>query len=361
MSEFGCGLRQPDGDGAVVPGCRPFAASVGSGSLGPGVRQRSAGIAAERADDALPLAKWSLGSQYYRGRMFLACSPEHRRQADGEKRRRKACGRGSFVLKIGFWEGHVKGLPFFLIGPARSGTTYLQRLLDAHPQILLTNESAVFLQLAEMIDKSRIGVRAGLLFGKEYHELWADVLWEQARGLVEDYYRRVATSEGKEEITFWGDKHPHYCNCLTFITQLYPEARFLFCTRDPRDVALSLSRMNQVSVEQAIFDASVFFRRYAEFFEEPGRSWPPIVHYERLITEPKAVLEGILEQLGLPWAESLDAALGRWKDRDAHGLAPDAVDFSNNAGKWRGAFTASQVRLAKELVGPFVEMFSYQW
>lgn len=253
----------------------------------------------------------------------------------------------------------MEGQPFFLVGPARSGSTYLQRLLNAHPQVLLTNETAVFLQLAEMIDKSRVGASAGLLFGKEYNELWADVLWEKARELVEHYYRRVATLEGKGTIRFWGDKHPHYCNCLTFITQLYPEAQFLFCVRDPRDVALSLSRMNQVSVEQAIFDASVFFRRYAEFFEEPGRSWPPIVHYERLITEPKAVLEGILEHLGLPWAESLDAALGRWKDRDAHGLAQDPVDFSTNAEKWRRDFTASQVELARGVLGPFIQMFDY--
>ncbi|MEM4188252.1 MAG: hypothetical protein QXN56_03730, partial [Candidatus Hadarchaeum sp.] len=68
-----------------------------------------------------------------------------------------------------------------------------------------------------------------------------------------------------------------------------------------------------------------------------------------------------LEQLGLPWAESLDAALGRWKDRDAHGLAQDVVDFSTNAEKWRDAFTPSQVNLAKELLGSFVEQFSYQW
>ena len=56
--------------------------------------------------------------------------------------------------------------PLFLIGAPRSGTTMLTRILNSHARILLTNETAVLLQLADIIGKSRIGRKAGMIYGK---------------------------------------------------------------------------------------------------------------------------------------------------------------------------------------------------
>ena len=108
----------------------------------------------------------------------------------------------------------ARATPLFLIGAPRSGTTILARLLNAHGQILLTNESAVFLQLNAIVAKSREGVRSGILFGKAYHELWAAHLRSQVKALVEPFYGRIARQEGKEQPKYWGEKHPHLKDCL---------------------------------------------------------------------------------------------------------------------------------------------------
>jgi hypothetical protein len=56
--------------------------------------------------------------------------------------------------------------PLFLVGAARSGTTILAKILNSHPKILMTDETAVFLALSGLIEKSREGVSAGLWYGK---------------------------------------------------------------------------------------------------------------------------------------------------------------------------------------------------
>ena len=54
--------------------------------------------------------------------------------------------------------------PLFLIGSPRSGTTLLAKILNSHPRVLITNETAVFLQLDENIRKSRRGWGWGVIF-----------------------------------------------------------------------------------------------------------------------------------------------------------------------------------------------------
>jgi hypothetical protein len=148
----------------------------------------------------------------------------------------------------------------------RSGTTFLQRVLDAHPRILLTDETAVFLQLADLVTRSRRGVVEGIYFGKSHGELWAEILRRHEKNLFHEFYAAIAEKENKKNLAYWGDKPPHYCNCMDFLLELYPDAVFLLSLRDPRDVACSLARMNRVPLRQAISDTTVFLSRYLDFF-----------------------------------------------------------------------------------------------
>ena len=134
-----------------------------------------------------------------------------------------------------------KAKPLFLIGPPCSGTAALASVLNVHSEILLTDETGVFLQLNELIEKSRVGARAGILFGKAYHHLWADHLRENAKELIEIFYERIAVREDKTTIRYWGEQHPHLSDCLPFVSELYPEATYVYVVRDPRDAVRSIA------------------------------------------------------------------------------------------------------------------------
>jgi hypothetical protein len=251
--------------------------------------------------------------------------------------------------------------PLFLIGLPRSGTTFLQKVLNAHPRILLTNETAVFLQIGNLISRSRKGVVEGIDFGKTYNKLWAEILHRRAGDLFKEFYKSIAEKEGKANLAYWGDKHPHYCNCMDFLWNLYPDALYLMSLRDPRDVACSIAKMNNVSLEQAIMNTSAFLSKYWDFFHRHKEVVPFLIYYERLIQNPRLVCEEILSFLRLDFTPEVEKALEVWTVRDAH-TAPDKQkprDFRENYGKWRKIFSSKELVLASKMFSPYLSLFGY--
>ena len=198
-----------------------------------------------------------------------------------------------------------KAKPLFLIGPPCSGTAALASVLNVHSEILLTDETGVFLQLNELIEKSRVGWEAGVLFGKTYHRLWADHLRENAKELIEIFYERIAVREDKTTIRYWGEQHPHLSDCLPFVSELYPEATYVYVVRDPRDAIRSIARTDEVPIPEAI-DA---WKRSTNSCETFIRSLPAerleVVKYEALVLDFESVLADLLSTLDL----GMDGAL----------------------------------------------------
>lgn len=192
-----------------------------------------------------------------------------------------------------------KAKPLFLMGPACSGGAALANMLNAHSEILLTGETEVFLQLDALIEKSRVGVNAGELFGKAYHRLWADHLRENSKELIEIFYERIAVREGKTTFRYWGEHHPRLSDCLPFVSELYPEATWVYVVRDPRDAIRAIARTDQVPVPEAI-DA---WQRCTNSCETFIRSLPAerleVVKYEALVLDSESVLADLLSTLHL--------------------------------------------------------------
>ena len=189
-------------------------------------------------------------------------------------------------------------------------------MLNAHSEVLLTGETEVFLQLGELIEKSRVGSKAGLLFGKTYHRLWADHLRENAKELIETFYERIAVREGKSAIRFWGEQHPRLSDCLPFVSELYPEATWVYVVRDPRDAIRSIVRTDEVPVPEAI-DA---WKRSTNSCETFIRSLPAerleVVKYEALMLDPESVLADLLSTLDLGMDDGMRQSPANHRNRD---------------------------------------------
>lgn len=209
--------------------------------------------------------------------------------------------------------------PLFLVGAAKSGTTILAKILNSHPRILMTDEAAVFLALSGLIAGSREGVQAGLWYGKSYNDLWAEILQTKSVDLISEFYERIADAEGKGAVAFFGDKHPHYCNCLDFIVDLFPETRLLFLVRDPRDVAVSISKMNQWPLAEGIRATAEFLALYQLFFEKRPEVPVLTVRYEDLVVNYAKTVETVLRWLGLDLDPSVVSFIESRARLDAHG------------------------------------------
>ncbi|MBD0356423.1 MAG: sulfotransferase, partial [Rubrobacter sp.] len=148
------------------------------------------------------------------------------------------------------------GVPvFFVVGLAKSGTTWLMKTLDAHPEVLCKGEGRFFGEeyrrevLAKTQTKQQPSSLYNALLGSEYLRLWIErSVWSRG-GEADEHIRdivRLATEyflttelakSGKKMV---GDKTPLLGpGFVEEIYEIYPEARVIHIIRDGRDQAVS--------------------------------------------------------------------------------------------------------------------------
>ena len=148
------------------------------------------------------------------------------------------------------------GVPvFFVVGLAKSGTTWLMKTLDAHPEVLCKGEGRFFGEeyrrevLARTQTKQQPSSLYNALLGSEYLRLWIErSVWtregeteEQIRDFVRlatDYFLTSELSKSGKKVV--GDKTPLLGpKFVEEIHEIYPEAKVIHIIRDGRDQAVS--------------------------------------------------------------------------------------------------------------------------
>lgn len=127
----------------------------------------------------------------------------------------------------------------FLVGAPRSGTTWVQRLLQAHPRICGGEESHFFTLFASSLDtadkmadparKRKIGPLC-YVDRSEFEVIFRD-MWSR---IFCDLYGR------HPESTIHLEKTPFHALCLDQIQRIFPDSKVIFLTRDSRAVTSSL-------------------------------------------------------------------------------------------------------------------------
>ena len=227
--------------------------------------------------------------------------------------------------------------PLFLIGAPRSGTTILAKLLNGHREVLMTHETAIFLQLDHLINNSRIGSRAGTPFGKSYNELWAGHLHDHAKQLIETFYSRIAAQEKKPRLRYWGEKHPHLNRCLPFLTKLFPDAMYVYAVRDPRDTACSIAKMTGVSRSDALTNWGRFAKVYEDFADATTPERVTVVRYEDLVIDYESAMSNVFNVLGLELDAAASEFLAENKNKPSHNpRAVQRIDYAEKSvGRWQ--------------------------
>src|SRR6516225_6487751 len=158
--------------------------------------------------------------------------------------------------------------PFvFIVGCPRSGTTLLQRIVNAHPQIAITPET----HWIPRFFKKRKGLTSegvvtpklisGLLEEPRFTRLGIgreELLAMTAGGrpvsyasLVTAIFDSYGKAQGKALV---GDKTPGYVRRMNTLHDLWPEARFVHLIRDGRDVYLSMRHRPMQQPKAGAFD-----------------------------------------------------------------------------------------------------------
>jgi len=222
----------------------------------------------------------------------------------------------------------------FIVGCPRSGTTLLQRIVNAHPQIAITPESH---WIPHLYEKPWALSPEGLIEHKLVRELGAHPkfarlgisrqelkrLEKLARNGQPLTYSRLVTTlldlygkaHGKPLV---GDKTPDYVRRISTLHGLWPEARFVHVIRDGRDVCLSMRDWPKVHPKPGDFTtwkddpvstAAWWWGINVRLGRDAGRSLTPGLYYElryeTLVARPQEQCELLCAFLGVPFNEAM--------------------------------------------------------
>jgi hypothetical protein len=144
---------------------------------------------------------------------------------------------------------------FFVVGLAKSGTTWLMKTLDAHPEVLCKGEGRFFGEeyrrdvLAQTNPRQQPSSLYNALLSSEYLKLWVErSVWTREDAtqehmialarLATDYFLAQQLARSGKKVV--GDKTPLLGpNFVREIGEIYPEARVIHIIRDGRDQAVS--------------------------------------------------------------------------------------------------------------------------
>ncbi|MDQ7087041.1 MAG: sulfotransferase [Acidobacteriota bacterium] len=207
---------------------------------------------------------------------------------------------------------------FFVLGTMKSGTTWLQLLLDAHPAICCRGEGHFTSYLAPRLQQA-LGEYNQIIAGKN-QDIFTDLpdfpllkkehLLHLLRTTVA---LLLAELPADEEVTLVGEKCPNNIRGLDILAALFPRARFVHVVRDLRDVAVSAwfhnqrvsprwTRENFEDLDQyalANLPEWTAELRLARRFAATHPEKVVTVRYEDLLAEPARNLARTLDFLGV--------------------------------------------------------------
>ena len=184
------------------------------------------------------------------------------------------------------------GLPVFIVGMPRSGTTLTEQILSAHPAVAAAGEQPFW--------KGRL-----LEWGRGPTEPAADAL----SSAVTEYcalLRRFGPEASR--VT---DKAPLNFQLLWLVRLAFPDARIIHCRRNPIDTGLSVYFSYFWPHQTYAFEKSdivFFYRQYERLMAHWRSILPPErfteVDYETLVAEPESESRRLIDFLGLPWDDA---------------------------------------------------------
>ncbi len=216
-------------------------------------------------------------------------------------------GRGAERQDVAAWDSRgapaAEASPVFIVAFPRSGTTLLEQVLDAHPDLVSMDEQP-FLQYA-LEELAAVGGR--------YPDRLAAVAQPDLDAIRRRYYERarhkVALASGQRLV----DKNPLNLLRLPTIRRLFPHARVIVAIRHPCDVLLSCYMQQFTAPEFALLCADLptlaaGYRKAFDFWYREQAVLQAAVHelhYETLVTGFEREVRALAGFLGLPWHDAL--------------------------------------------------------
>lgn len=274
----------------------------------------------------------------------------------------------------------------FVVGKERSGTTLLQIMLNAHPNIVAPPESRFIILLQPWYGYVRKWTERNI---KDFcRDIFKEPLFRNRWRLKQDDLEATLmplreqltypllckivfylfAPEGKEVKLFF-DKNPVYYYFLPELEKLFPEAKFIHIVRDYRD---NMSSHKRVFNLQDAGDLAYKWVKVNSLIEDRKRGLASrylTIKYESLVSKPEESMKETCSFLGLPYSENMSdqtkniypsfTEMNKPRFLELHGSLLQPINTSH-VGEWKQKLKPDEVARAEAIAGDYGnKMYGY--
>ncbi len=223
----------------------------------------------------------------------------------------------------------------FLLGFPRSGTTLLEQVLSAHPDVVSLEERPLLNPAEGEFFKTLSAFERLIDADDALLDPFRALYWTQVRELGLEPRGKVFV-----------DKMPLYSLLLPLIARLFPDAKILFAERDPRDVVFScFRRAFQINAGMYQFtsleNAASYYDLAMTVAHEYLRAFPMIVRptrHETLVADFDGESRALCGFLNLEWSGTMARFAERSRERQIRTPSAPQVRrglYATGVGQWR--------------------------
>ena len=185
--------------------------------------------------------------------------------------------------------------PVFICGMFRSGSTLVEQILAAHPQLEAGGEIEFFIRLVN----------------KEFSPFPQSLLKKS----IEEYKKVASAYLELLSKCFPGsnlviDKRPENYLYIGLIKALFPNAKFIQTERNPLDNCMSIYFLrlgNRMNYATDLKNIAHQYKLQASMMQHWKLKYPESIHtinYDKLIEQPEMEIRKLLEFSNLPWSDN---------------------------------------------------------
>lgn len=271
--------------------------------------------------------------------------------------------------------------PVFIIGTERSGSNLLRLMLQAHSAFTIPHPPHFMKYLAPVAasygdlaspENRRTLVRDALRLLRAHIHPWEHTIDEAAVvdasspsvfGVVAAIYEQYRGQAGAKR---WGCKSTFMVDYVDEVILEYPDARFIWLVRDPRDVAAS-AKSSVFCHFHPLLTAKLWVaeqERAAAALDRLGPGQVHLLRYEELVAQPREQLTRLCEFLGEPFEEAM---LEHHRQPAAHQIARLSESWSNSdrpvndksVGRHAKGLSDEERGLVEQTAGAMMERLGY--
>jgi hypothetical protein len=276
---------------------------------------------------------------------------------------------------------------FFVCGAPKSGTTWLQTILDLHPDVSCGGEGHFIELLAFPLGGLINAYNAKLKLvtdrvyqGQEHYPQIQQAEFDaMARALM---ITLMSRNKGASSAAWLGDKTPRYTEHLERLIRIFPLSRMFHIVRDPRDVIVSrFHHARRAGIIASVADATPAQR--VQTIDNAVAAWLSSVdgvarfrgshskallevRYEDLLTDPAAEIVRVFAHLNINLEGAaldkiiLDSAFSAMSGGIAQGENhPKSFFRSGISGEYREVMTPAEQASVVQRLGPQMERYGY--